>query len=114
MYILSNTLTTVPEEVADKAFLIKGSLDEVLLLLSNKGIHTIYIDGGKLITSFLKEDLIDECRSAIHQLFLRSAMRSKLPATLMTIQFVSVYRKRSNFWKAYRSHSKFYRSAFNV
>jgi dihydrofolate reductase len=60
VYVLSNTLAAVPDEVTGKAFLINGSLEEVLFRLSKKGIQDLYIDGGKVITSFLKEDLIDE------------------------------------------------------
>ena len=33
---------------------------ELLSYLSKEGFSTIYIDGGKVIQSFLKEDLIDE------------------------------------------------------
>ena len=33
---------------------------ELLSHLSGKGFSNIYVDGGKVIQSFLKEDLIDE------------------------------------------------------
>ena len=33
---------------------------ELLSYLSSKGFSSIYVDGGKVIQSFLKEDLIDE------------------------------------------------------
>ena len=60
VYVLSNTLTEVPENVADKVFLVKGSLTEILETIHSNGHHHLYIDGGKTIQSFLAEDLIDE------------------------------------------------------
>lgn len=33
---------------------------ELLSYLSGKGFSSIYVDGGKVIQDFLKEDLIDE------------------------------------------------------
>jgi dihydrofolate reductase len=60
VYVLSNTLTEVPEKYEGKIFLVKGSLTSVLEKILSKGHHTLYIDGGKTIQSFLAEDLIDE------------------------------------------------------
>lgn len=60
VFVWSNSLTEIPEKFKDKAFLVKGSLIEVHSEIHGKGFHTLYIDGGKTIQSFLKEDLIDE------------------------------------------------------
>lgn len=60
VFVWSNSLTEIPEKLRDKAFLIKGSIPEVLSEIHGKGFHNLYIDGGKTIQSFLKEDLIDE------------------------------------------------------
>lgn len=60
VFVLSNNLTTIPEEYKDKAEIVNGSLNEVLKKIHNKGYNHLYIDGGKTIQSFLKEDLIDE------------------------------------------------------
>ena len=60
VYVLSNTLTTIPEELEGKVFLINGKLEDVISQLSSKGMNNLYIDGGQVISSFLKEDLIDE------------------------------------------------------
>ena len=43
-----------------KAFLVKGSLTEILDEIHQKGFKNLYIDGGTTIQNFLKEDLIDE------------------------------------------------------
>lgn len=60
VYVLSNTLTAVPEEYADKVWLVSGTLAEVLAFIHERGHHCLYIDGGKTIQSFLREGLIDE------------------------------------------------------
>jgi len=59
VFILSNTLTEVPEKYVDKVKIIKGPLTEVLKQIHLKGFYKLYIDGGTTIQSFLKEDLID-------------------------------------------------------
>lgn len=60
VFVLSNKLTALPETHKDKAFLVRGTLQEVLELIHKKGYHKLYIDGGTTIRNFLKEDLIDE------------------------------------------------------
>lgn len=60
VFVLSNSLTSIPETYKDKITLINGDLKEILHQIHNKGYNNLYIDGGKTIQSFLKEDLIDE------------------------------------------------------
>lgn len=60
LFVLSSTLTMIPEKYKDKASLVKGSMQEVLATIHQKGYHQLYIDGGITVQSFLKEDLIDE------------------------------------------------------
>lgn len=60
VFVLSTTLNEIPKKLRDKVFLTKGSLQEVIAKLKSLGHHRLYIDGGKTIQSFLKEDLIDE------------------------------------------------------
>lgn len=60
VFALSSSMTEIPEKFTDKASLVKGSLKDVLKEIHGKGFHNLYIDGGKTIQSFLKEDLIDE------------------------------------------------------
>jgi dihydrofolate reductase len=60
VFVLSNTMTRIPDEYRDKAVLVKGNLPDILARLHMKGYHRLYIDGGKAIQSFLEEDLIDE------------------------------------------------------
>lgn len=60
VFVLSNTMTSVPDGYEDKIFLVKGPLKEVLDQIHAKGFMNLYIDGGVTIQNFLKEDLIDE------------------------------------------------------
>ncbi|GIU46262.1 diacylglycerol kinase [Shewanella sairae] len=60
VFVLSNTLTKVPEGLEGKVFLIKGELTEVIATLNSQGYQNLYIDGGKTIQGFLQHDLIDE------------------------------------------------------
>lgn len=60
VFVLSNTLQAVPEEFTDKAEIIQGKPSEVMQTLNDQGYKNLYIDGGKTIQSFLKEELIDE------------------------------------------------------
>ena len=60
VFVLSNKLNEIPATHKDKAFLIKGTLIEILDQIHEKGLNRLYVDGGTTIRNFLKEDLIDE------------------------------------------------------
>ena len=60
VFVLSNSLSSLPDGYEGKAELISGSLADVLATIHGRGHHELYIDGGSTIQSFLKEDLIDE------------------------------------------------------
>jgi len=60
VFVLSNTLTEIPEKAKGNVFIMSGSLTEVLKNIHQKGFENLYIDGGKTIQGFLKEGLIDE------------------------------------------------------
>ena len=46
VFVWSNSLTEVPKNLKNKAFIVKGSIKEVLSEVHNKGFHSLYIDGG--------------------------------------------------------------------
>jgi dihydrofolate reductase len=46
VYVLSNSLTAIPEEYAAKVWLAKGTLPEILQHLHDRGHDRLYIDGG--------------------------------------------------------------------
>ncbi|MBS1511552.1 MAG: dihydrofolate reductase [Bacteroidetes bacterium] len=60
IYVLSTTLTAIPETYVDKVSIISKSPGEALQFLSEKGYHNVYIDGGKVIQSFLSAGLVNE------------------------------------------------------
>ncbi len=60
VFVLSNSLTSIPVKYRDKAELVNGELQNVLRKINKKGYSNLYIDGGMTIQNFLNEDLIDE------------------------------------------------------
>jgi len=58
--VLSTSLKQIPGTLTEKATLVALKPAALLNYLSDKGFSNIYVDGGKVIQSFLKEDLIDE------------------------------------------------------
>ena len=60
VYVVSNSLEFISSELQGKVFLVSGDLDDILKSIQEKGHCRLYIDGGSLIQSFLRQDLIDE------------------------------------------------------
>lgn len=74
VYVLSNSLKEVPEALKDKASIVSMSPAALLKHLSDKGHKGIYVDGGKVIQSFLKEDLINKLIISTAPLLLGSGI----------------------------------------
>ncbi|MEP1097435.1 MAG: dihydrofolate reductase family protein [Cyclobacteriaceae bacterium] len=60
VFVLSNSLKEIPKDYQDKAFLVRGTMREVVEHIHQKGHHRLYIDGGTTVQSFLKEDMVDD------------------------------------------------------
>ena len=60
VFVLSTSMKLVPEIVRGKVTILSLKPKELLSYLSSEGFSGVYIDGGKVIQQFLKEDLIDE------------------------------------------------------
>ena len=60
VFVLSTSLNEMPLTLSGHVEIIKGDLTEIIASLKERGFNNLYIDGGKTIQSFLKEDLIDE------------------------------------------------------
>ena len=60
VFVLSTSLKQIPGTLNEKATLVDMKPAALLNYLSDKGFSNIYVDGGKVIQSFLKEELIDE------------------------------------------------------
>jgi len=60
VFVLSTVLKETPASLAGKVAILSMEPAALLKYLEEKGFSSIYIDGGKVIQEFLKEDLIDE------------------------------------------------------
>ena len=60
VFVLSNTLADIPKELSGKAEVVRGDLKEIINQLNERGYNDFYIDGGKVIQSFLEEQRIHE------------------------------------------------------
>jgi dihydrofolate reductase len=58
--VLSSTMRAVPEHLRDKAEFSTLDPGDLLRQLSARGRKRVYVDGGRTIQSFLRNDLIDE------------------------------------------------------
>ena len=59
---MSRTLNQhdVPKEIADRVKLTQLDLPEVMKMLEEKGWSRVYVDGGKVVQSFLRTGLISD------------------------------------------------------
>ncbi|WP_339711628.1 dihydrofolate reductase family protein [uncultured Kriegella sp.] len=62
VFVLSNSLKSIPEKLREKVTLLNGNEKEILSNIHTKGYNMLYIDGGRTVQNFLKQDLIDELR----------------------------------------------------
>ena len=60
VFLLSNSIKELPDKIKKKVKILSMQPTELLSYLSKEGFKNIYVDGGKVIQSFLREDLIDE------------------------------------------------------
>jgi dihydrofolate reductase len=60
VFVLSSSLRSVPEKLKASVELLKGTPSGILEQIHQKGYSRLYIDGGRTIQYFLREDLIDE------------------------------------------------------
>ena len=59
VFVLSTTLNELPEALQEKVSILSMNPPKLLDHLSRLGFSSVYVDGGKVIQSFLREDLID-------------------------------------------------------
>jgi dihydrofolate reductase len=60
VFVLTTTLTSVPVGMENKAEIVKGDIEQIVNNLNERGFQNLYVDGGKVVQSFLEKDLIDE------------------------------------------------------
>ena len=59
-FLLSTTIKEVPKSINQKISILSLEPEKIPDYLANEGYSGVYIDGGKVIQSFLMGDLIDE------------------------------------------------------
>lgn len=59
VFVLSTTLTEVPQHLNGKVNFLKGAPADVTKTLNDQGFNSLYIEGGAVVQSFLNTDLID-------------------------------------------------------
>jgi dihydrofolate reductase len=60
VFVLSTSIKQIPDIKKEKVTVLSMKPRELLKHLSDKGFSSIYVDGGKVIQDYLKEDLVDE------------------------------------------------------
>lgn len=60
VFVMSRTLEAVPGHLGGKAEIIGGDVRSVAAALNGRGYRRLYVDGGRVIRAFLREDLVDE------------------------------------------------------
>jgi dihydrofolate reductase len=60
VFVVSTSMSELPEAIENKATILSLDPKAVVMQLTIQGFSNIYVDGGKLIQSFLKADLVDE------------------------------------------------------
>src|SRR5215471_11548925 len=60
VFVLSATLKQVPDHLKDKVTILSLQPKALINYLTKLGHSCIYVDGGKVIQSFLRDDCIDE------------------------------------------------------
>lgn len=68
--VLSSTLTAVDDRVT-----VVRTLDEARAALTARGARQVYVDGGRVIQSFLRADLIDEVTTCWAPVLLGDGLR---------------------------------------
>ncbi len=75
VFVLSNSMESIPDGYKGKVEPIKGSLSEVMESIHQKGYKHLYVDGGVTVQSFLNEDLIDEMIITVIPILLGGGIR---------------------------------------
>ncbi|KYC46785.1 MAG: hypothetical protein AMQ74_01753 [Candidatus Methanofastidiosum methylothiophilum] len=60
VFVLSTKLKKPPTQLDEKVTVLNCTPKEVIIEAKERNYKTLYIDGGKTIQNFLKDDLIDE------------------------------------------------------
>ncbi len=60
VYVVSQSLSALPDRFEERAVLTGLEPRDLLAELASRGFRSAYVDGGRLIQSFLRQGLVDE------------------------------------------------------
>jgi dihydrofolate reductase len=60
VFVLTKSLTQLDSRLDEKVELLSSEIPSVLEFLESRGYRNLYVDGGRVVQSFLELDLIDE------------------------------------------------------
>ncbi len=60
VFVLSSTLTAIPQHLEGKAELVNGDLHAIVNDLNDRWFKNLYLDGGQTVQSFMRKGLVDE------------------------------------------------------
>ena len=60
VFVATHTLKSIPDYLEDRVEIVSGSPQDIVLNLRSRNYQDLYIDGGRLVQSFLRGYLIDE------------------------------------------------------
>lgn len=85
VFVMSNSWTHLKGKFSKEATLVSGSLEDVTQKIHGLGHKKLYLDGGGLIQSFLRKDLIDEMIITVIPILLGAGIPlfSDLPKALI-------------------------------
>lgn len=60
VFVLSQSLTTLPDSLPDNVKLLQGNTEQIETALRPYQFERVYVDGGKTVQAFLAENRVDE------------------------------------------------------
>jgi len=92
VYLLSRTLERPPAGFEDKVSIVRLKPADLLAHLYEAGFRSAYIDGGKVVQSFLAEDLIDELIVAKVPVLIGEGSRFVItPRTFAGLAYLTIF-----------------------
>jgi len=89
VFVLSNTLQKIDNNLVGKVELIRGEPEAVIQKLNQDGFKNLYVDGGQTIQSFLKKNFIDEMIISQAPLILGRGIPLFQPGPKINLQLLS-------------------------
>ena len=73
--VVSSSLSKVPDDLVGKVEIVSGDPADIIAQCADRGFENLYVDGGKLVASFLAAGLIDEMAISTVPILLGDGIR---------------------------------------